>query len=215
MKSKLTPEMAEFIGMHVGDGTLYRVGKSSLVWEMRGDIKEKDYYNNFVVPLLRKLFDFEFKAKKRSGGKNGCYGIQTTNKILINAILSFGIKLGKKVDIFIPTKIMRSDFSIQTAFLRGYFDTDGCFRLDKPNKSLIAYYPKIEFSSYSRKLRDDVKKLLKKIGLKSNIWNTEPRHEHRLCLAGKKKTIFWIENIFSSNPKNKSKFISYQEKFLK
>ncbi|MFH1589407.1 MAG: LAGLIDADG family homing endonuclease [archaeon] len=212
MKLKLTPELSEFIGMHIGDGTLYKTGYS-LVWEMRGDLKEKDYYDFHVVPLLKKLFKINFKAKKRSGGKNGCYGVQTTNKDLTTTILSFGIKPGKKSNISIPTEIMNADFTVKTAFLRGYFDTDGCIRFDKPNKSKIAYYPKIEFCSYSKQLRDDLQELLDSVDLKSYIWNVKNRYEHKLCLAGKDKTLFWMKNIFSSNPKHQKKFIFWASNF--
>ncbi|MFC2136503.1 LAGLIDADG family homing endonuclease, partial [Bacteroidota bacterium] len=166
MKSKLTPEIAEFIGMHIGDGTLYKT-KNSFVWEMRVDLKEKNYYDFFVVPLLSKLFNYEFKAKFRSGGKNGCYGVQTCNKDLIHTLVSMGIKPGKKNNIQVPKKFMNSSQKIKSAFLRGYFDTDGCIRFDKPNKSIVAYYPRIEFCTISKNLCFDVKKLLLDLGLKS------------------------------------------------
>ena len=52
-------EMAELLGMHVGDGTLYAT-HSSIVWELRGDLKEKAYYNNIVIPILYDVFKIKF-----------------------------------------------------------------------------------------------------------------------------------------------------------
>ncbi len=66
---KLNSEIAELIGMHVGDGTLYCTSRG-LVWELRGALNEKDYYNDHVVPLLLSIFRRTYVAKLRSGGKN-------------------------------------------------------------------------------------------------------------------------------------------------
>ena len=59
---------------------------------------------------------------------------------------------------------------MKTGFLRGYFDTDGCIRFEKINQNKQANYPKIEFSSISQNLRDDVVNLLESIGIKSYKW---------------------------------------------
>lgn len=208
MKLKLTPELSEFIGMHIGDGTLYKTNRA-LVWEMRGDLKEQSFYDNHVIPLLKILFNDDFKGKIRTGGKRGVYGVQTTNKSLIQTIISFGINPGRKSNISIPEDILNSNFLIQTRFLRGYFDTDGCVRFDKPNKHKIAYYPKIEFASSSKKLRDDLKLLLRRVGLESYTWDVKNKLEFKLCLAGKIKTLFWIKNICSKNPKHLDKFLKW------
>lgn len=209
MKTKLTPELAEFIGMHIGDGTLYKTNSKSLVWEQRGDLKEKNYYNQHVFPLLNMLFGLEKKPKFRSGGKNGCYGIQTCNKKLINALIEFGIKPGKKLGIRVPEEIMNATNPIKKAFLRGYFDTDGCMRLERVNKKTIADYPKIEFSSISASLRDDVCLLLEQINIKSNKWNINKESgnpEFKTCIPGKNRVFSWINQISSNNPKHLKEF---------
>ena len=64
MLEKLNSKIAELIGMHIGDGTLYRTNTGT-VWELRGALNEKDYYYNNVVPLLNSIFNKEFKPKFR------------------------------------------------------------------------------------------------------------------------------------------------------
>jgi hypothetical protein len=212
MKPKLTPKLAEFIGMHVGDGTLYKTNSNSLVWEQRGDLKEKDYYDQHVFPLLNNLFDLEKKPKFRSGGKNGCYGIQTSNKKLISTLIEFGINPGKKIRITVPKEIMNATNDIKKSFLRGYFDTDGCIRFERINKRTIADYPKIEFSSISKDLRDDVCLLLEQADIKPNKWDIRRESgnsEFKMCISGKKKVFLWINQISSHNPKHLKKFTKF------
>lgn len=79
---------AELIGMHVGDGTLYQTNSGSIVWEMRGSVNEKEYYE-YVKNLIKKVLDIELIPKYR--GPNS-YGIQTTNKVITGFFLANGFK---------------------------------------------------------------------------------------------------------------------------
>lgn len=82
--TKIGVKIAELIGMHIGDGTLYRTSRG-LVWELRGNLNEKEYYDNNVTSLLLSIFKEEFKAKFRTGGKNGCIKLNLkTRNIYIN-----------------------------------------------------------------------------------------------------------------------------------
>ena len=144
---KITEEIAELCGMHAGDGTLYKTSRG-LVWEMRGDLLEKEYYVDHVAPLLRKITKETFKPKFRSGGKNGCFGIQTSNKILTNLIVQLGFNPGTKTfTVRIPKYIFDADDEIRLSFVRGLFDTDGCIRFERINDGVLHTYPKLEFTS--------------------------------------------------------------------
>jgi intein/homing endonuclease len=208
MKNEINTKLAEFIGMHIGDGTLYRTNSNTLVWEQRGNLREKDYYDDHVYPLIRTLFGEVKPPKYRKGGKNGCYGIQTCNRNLVNALLKLGIKPGKKTGIRIPLIIMESKTDIKKAFLRGYFDTDGCIRRDRM-KHLKEPYPKIEFATISEPLSKDLNILLQELGLRPYLWEITKKlltTEFRLCIAGKRKVALWFNEIGSNNPKHLKKF---------
>ncbi len=191
---------ARLLGMHTGDGTLYKTNSNSIVWELRGSLSEKEFYDSFVCPFLTSLFKINITAKFRSGGANGCYGIQTTNKNIIEFLIRNGFQPGSKVHtVRIPELIMHSKNEIKHAFISGLFDTDGCIRLDK-NKTKIHYYPKIEFGFASKGLRDDLYKLLAELGFKSYIWRS--REDYKICLAGFANRDKWFDEVRPMNPKH-------------
>ena len=211
MKSKITPEIAELLGAHTGDGTLYKTG-SSVVWELRGALNEKDYYVNNICPLIKKIFGFEIKSKFRNNGYKGVGGIQTCKKQIINTILTFGFKQETKTyGVFVPKFIFDSEVEIKRSFVRGLFDTDGCLRFDKINNSRNYTYPRIEFCFASLKLRDSLKKLLDGLGFKPFAWNNTP-NSFSLCLAGKDKLKRWINEIKPKNPKHLNKYCVWNKK---
>ena len=142
--------------MHVGDGTLYKTSRGN-VWELRGSLDEKDYYYQNVAPLLKSIFSIDFEPKFRSGGKNGCFGIQTSKKEVINLFTFYDFKPGRKTHtVRIPDYVKKANKKIKFAFIRGLFDTDGCLRFERINNNKNYTYPKIEFGFASQMLRDDL-----------------------------------------------------------
>jgi len=204
---KINSKIAELIGMHVGDGTLYMTNRC-LVWELRGALNEKDYYDNNVVPLLSSIFHGEYTAKFRSGGKNGCYGVQISKSNITSFFLKYGFKSGTKTyTVRIPEYIKKSSKKVKLAFLRGLFDTDGCLRFDK-NRTRRNYYPKIEFEFASVMLIDDLSRLLDELDFRNYHWKC--KNSAKLCIAGKIMLEKWIKEV---QPKN-SKHLNKYEKFL-
>ena len=200
----MNDKIAELIGMHMGDGTLYQT-KNCIVWEIRGGLDEKDYYGKHVKELLKSLFEnVIFKPKFRSGGKNGCFGIQTGNKLVTDFFLRQGIKPGRKTHtICIPKQILKSNKNIQISFIRGYFDIDGCLRFDK-NKSELHKYPKIEFSSASNKMIGGLSKLLKELGFINHTW--ADRTYSKLCVPGNRMLFKWFSEVSPKNTKHLNRF---------
>jgi len=92
---KLNKQVAELLGAHVGDGTLYKT-KSSTVWELRGALEEKEYYINNVCPLMNQIFNEEFISKFRNDGCKGVWGVQTSKKVVTAFFQEFGFKPGTK-----------------------------------------------------------------------------------------------------------------------
>ncbi len=203
---KLTESIAEFLGMHIGDGTLYRVG-NSVVWELRGDLEEKNYYDFHVTKILNKIFKKKFLPKYRSGGKNGCYGIQTTDSRFSKLLQEYGYKPGSKTySAHIPIEIFKGTHQIKESFIRGLFDTDGCIRFDSTS-SRYKQYPKIEFGFASKNLRDDLVNLLKQLNMGCYIWTDRGKYTtFKLCAAGNEKTIRWFKVMGSQNPKHLEKY---------
>ena len=198
---------AELIGMHTGDGTLY-LTKYSVVWELRGGLDEKEYYLDRVKPLLESIFDVEIHPKFRSGGKNGCFGVQTCNKKIIKFFLTTGFKPGKKTHtVRIPKYILKANKKVKCAFIRGLFDTDGCLRFERINNKKNHTYPKWEFTSASKLLRDDLFELLLELGFRPCIWG---RKYYKLCLAGIPQLERFMVEIGPANVKHLNKYELWQ-----
>ena len=75
-KLPLNEYIDEFLDIHIRYSSLYKTS-ISIVWEIRGDLNEKEYYRNNVELLVKSIFDLELEPKFRLGSKNGCFGIQT------------------------------------------------------------------------------------------------------------------------------------------
>ncbi len=187
---------AELIGMHIGDGTLYKTNSNSIVWELRGSIHEQDYYE-YVAKLLKEIFNLDIKPKFR--GSNS-YGIQTCNKTITSFFTKNGFKPGKKVyTVRIPKHIKSANDSVKKAFVRGLFDTDGCIYFDM-NRTSYHYYPRIEFSFASHNLIIDLSVVLKELGFRVYCW--DDREYFHIGLAGFENLEKWIHFIKSSNKKH-------------
>ena len=191
---------AELIGLHVGDGTLYKTNSNSIVWELRGSINEQEFYT-YVANLIKDLLSVEVKPKYR--GLNS-YGIQTTNKTITKFFIANGFNSGKKVyTVRIPDYIKSGSLEAKRGFIRGLFDTDGCVRFDK-NRTSVHYYPKIEFQFASKFLSEDLFLLLNELGFRLHKWRSirEDGMSYSLCLSGFTNLDRWTNEIKPANPKH-------------
>ncbi|MFH0970581.1 MAG: LAGLIDADG family homing endonuclease [Candidatus Diapherotrites archaeon] len=186
---EMTPELAEEIGMHIGDGTL-PVKKYS--YSLRGDILEEEYYTNHVQPLYKKVFGIKTRLLKRPP----ICGIEFDSK----AIYTFksrvlGLTIGEKKEcVSVPRAIMDSDNpDVYKAFLRGIVDTDGCFYMPSTKQ-----YPRVDICILSRPLIRDMDLILKRLGFM-------PSTSFKFCtirLNGTVQFHKWMNEIGSKNPKH-------------
>jgi hypothetical protein len=59
---KLTPELAEAIWIHTGDGYLRYIGARKEL-DISGGYEEKTYYDDHVIPLFNQVFNLNLKEK--------------------------------------------------------------------------------------------------------------------------------------------------------
>ena len=123
---KLTSEMAEFVGMVLGDGHL--------------DLKKLEFHNSCKELRERYIFLLKmFNIKYRVFKSHTTMVVQVTSRVL-NRVLKdvFEIPFGKKSDkIIIPKLILKSNNFILSRFLRGYFDCDGYVPKNKRDLELV------------------------------------------------------------------------------
>lgn len=123
---KITSDLAEFIGMIIGDGHL--------------DEKKLEFHNSCnelrekYISLL-KIFDVKYREFK----SRTTTVVQVSSRILSRILKEvFEIPFGKKSDkVVIPQIILKSDNEILSSFLRGYFDCDGYVPKDRRDLELV------------------------------------------------------------------------------
>jgi hypothetical protein len=213
-------ELAEYVGIHIGDGCIgqYKTtngrGYDYLIQYGGDPIKEKEYVDNFVVPLLKKLFGINIYPKKL---KSGVYGFKIKSK----AILQFFSKIiklpvGNKGQIGIPKAIKR-DHKLLKACVRGIFDTDFgiCFHKDRKGHPK---YPRITAWFKSEKLVDDLYHFFVSEGFKPYVRknvqlkcsNGKLCNNHNIALSGREALKSWFKRIGSHNPKHLNKYRNWK-----
>lgn len=208
----ITNELLEFIGMYIGDGSIYK-SNNSFIFELRGNLDEKEFYEKYVTNLLLKIYQGKYKIGYRSGGKRGCFGIRITNQAFIKKILSLGFFAGRKSHtIKIPEKMLELSIEQQKYLVRGLVSTDGSAYLAKINKSEVKNYPMIEYSSVSKELVLQVQNILKKLKIKSYFWTynskkDSPQHYIRVCGIKECEKFFRIIGLSNYKHKNALKSI--------
>ena len=120
----ITDSFAEFLGYLIGDGNIH-VTKNAIGYTT-GDRELADRY----ALLIRELFAIEavpFWDDRTLNGKGGRWRVVFYSANVLDLLQSLGIDLHAKArKKRIPDCILRSPKSIVSAFLRAYFDCDGC-----------------------------------------------------------------------------------------
>ncbi len=122
--TSITEEFAEFLGYLVGDGNIH-VTKNAIGYTS-GDRVLADRY----VQLVKDLFAIDaapFWDDKTVNGKGGRWRVVFYAANVLDLLQSLNIDLKAKApQKHIPDGILRSPKSVMSAFLRAYFDCDGC-----------------------------------------------------------------------------------------
>ena len=213
---QLTKEIAEIAGIHAGDGYLRYEGKRKEL-DISGNIEEKEYYDEHISKLFQKSFNI--KINNKFFKTRNTYGFVSRDKKIINLSKKLNFPSGKKTFIVsCPEKILKSkNKQVIIAFVRGCFDTDGSLSFDKKiyNKSKFKktrhYYPRILFSSTSKRLAQDYYFLLIKLGFKPKFYRKKPKKvkeniKYIIQLTGKNNLNKWIKEIKIKNPTKLSRY---------
>ena len=164
----ITKELAEFLGIMIGDGHIGKYTKNSknnsyTHYELRicGNSRDKDYLETYVNNLFKKIFNasFSFLLNKRDNTL-----ILRKNSKAIYYFLNKLVKIPSKKDkVSIPDFVMKGSKEIKSAFLRGLADADFCLTVKNTKK-----YPVINGTSKSGILIEQCSKILNELGIKNN-----------------------------------------------
>jgi len=198
-----SPELAELIGIILGDGSIYVVPKSSIYQiSVAGNlITDKDYLINYVKPLFERIFSIKMCVKK---SKN-CLYVWKQSKDLAHTFNYYGVPNGnkKRNNVSIPKWILNNKIFLKRC-LRGIVDTDGC--VYPKNKTNM--YPTIWISSAIPNLRKSITIACRKLQLNITEWKP---HRNYACIQRKKDVFKYYKEIGFRNPKHLSRWTNFNK----
>ena len=206
---EMTPELAEFLGIMVGDGCishkLTKDGYQDYFISISGNkILDKEYFEGVVTPLFKSLFNLNVKYNYHKNQNTISTAIRS--KGLFEFLKFMGISPAPKNYPYIPIIISRSN--LVKWFLIGLFDTDGCLCLKKRHTN-FPYYPTITITQKSRGIIENLEKVLKDIGLTVTVRYDEIRYrkgtktvKHKLDINGRRNFEKWMVLIGFHNSRN-------------
>jgi len=158
-------ELAEFIGIILGDGNIhsYKKGKKVGVYSIRiaGDLKlDYNYHVNFIKPLGERLFWLKAGIRKISKHNEifTCFYSREMVRFLNDNGLHSGDKITNRLGI---PQWVKDDENYLKACLRGIIDTDGSiFRMSQRDNNLL----RIGFTNHNPKLLSDTRDAFIKLG---------------------------------------------------
>lgn len=183
--SEMNEDLAEEIGVHLGDGCLSKRNYFSV----KCNKKEEIYVRDYLLKSYKRIYGIDLKLIQLKSVS----GFEVYSKALFefkNKVL--GIKYGNKVEkIEVPPSVTNTkNKKVYCAFIKGIFDTDGCIYITKKD------YPKISITIKSRKLMYQLYKMLRKMGFIPTLY------KWTLTLNGTVMLNKWAKEIGSNNPKN-------------
>src|SRR5256886_7506751 len=123
----VSASFAEFLGYLIGDGNIHT--SKNAIGYTTGDRELADRY----ALLVSELFAIEavpFWDSRTLNGKGGRWRVVFYSANVLDLLQSLGIDLKAKArQKRIPDAILRSPSPVVSAFLRAYFDSDGCASL--------------------------------------------------------------------------------------
>ncbi len=201
------PIFLEFYGALLGDGWLSQLKNKNKIIRiigLCGHIQLDREYLFYWKKNLSKMFlrTPYIKDIPKDNGMQLTFGHFQLFKFLTE-YLNFPI--GKKEKLYLVSDLEKLGFEKLKYVIRGIFDTDGCFYLDKT--PVGRPYPGIVITMKEPILIRQIYSILIKKGFK--VYHYKSEKIERLFLKGTKQLRKWINEIGSSNPSKFNRMIKY------
>lgn len=189
LKPKESKELAEFIGIMMGDGGMTRY--QCKITLNKNDDKE---YAHYVKKMIERLF----KKVPSMHERESVLLLEISSTELVAYMQSLGLHIGNKLKqgLDIPEWVKNNEV-FSRACIRGIFDTDGCVVTHTyMSKGHMYSYKKLTFTSASPKLLTSIAHVLSESGFTPRV---RPRD---VWLDSKKDVSRYFKIVDSSNPKH-------------
>ncbi|QQG38894.1 MAG: hypothetical protein HYS32_00300 [Candidatus Woesearchaeota archaeon] len=198
--NKPSVELAEFIGIMLGDGNLTKAKAGNYQIRIVGHIENgKEHLSYHVAPLAKRLFGITFGIYEKRE-ENKLY-LSKGSKHLFYTLIKFGLMYGNKKsnNVKIPKWIFK-DKNYLKACVRGLVDTDGCVCPITGRD-----YTYVWFKSSIPNLRKSFSKAMDVLGYKIAKWSGP---ENTQTFIGSKEIIKkYYKEIGFNNPYHERRFM--------
>ena len=162
---EMSEQLAEIVGIHFGDGTMESGATPSGTWKLAYACDaRRPKYTEYIKRIFLETTGIQLHVSEDR--KRHCTVLYIQSKTLCEFFnKELEIPYGRKIDLKIPAYIWANEDYL-TAFLRGMFDTDGCYITQKFGKYS---YNQLRFTTKHKVFAEDIKRALEKLGMKSYI----------------------------------------------
>lgn len=204
---------AELCGIILGDGNLHKKFNRITICGSYDDIL---YFRQHVIPLFKKYFPVVYPRIVALKNKRA-YNLEIENVDIFQFFIkSFGLRRGPKDDAHIPN-VISSNPELIPHFIRGLFDTDGCFKFSKQARD-YSYYPRIRFAQAECPLSHELHDLIQRVGFIARKY-VRQNHGYKTYknlvtyeISGADAFERWMRIIQPANPVQIAKYL-YWKKF--
>ncbi len=215
LPEKIDEDLSEEIGLHLGDGSMNFYKNKGVLkgcYQLRGHISEdKSHYDTRIKGLYQKLYGLNLKMKRMPS--TGVYGFQIWSDGIVNFKSKvLGLPLGNKLYSRIPSFISKKE-SMNISFIRGFFDTDGCFNVER-RRDRKKVNPRICISNTSMFVLNEISKILNLLDIKNSLYRYKRPEKnwndlYHLSVKGDLMVSKWFRIIQPNNQKHNERYQSY------
>ncbi len=170
----LSEELAEFLGLYIGDGSLRDYSLRFGVFGEDTDLVDR------ICNLSQELFNLDPQVKKLS--RVNMYEVSLNSIHLSSYLRNNGLAKSSSLEAKVPNPILKSNNKVIQAFIRGLFEADGSVN-DRG----------IEFFSASKQITKQIQFLLLGLGICSRV--TSRKDGYRLHIKNNRDGLLYKDKI--------------------
>ncbi len=215
-------KLAELCGTIIGDGWIQ---SDKRCFFLAGDpTEDKDYIDNRITKLTSDLIH---PTKPKDFPYWRVYGISIYNKEAIQKLISLGLPIGRKIkSAKVPKWILDSDIKVKSAYIRGFFDTDGGIFCQKDYTKYAKEFDtkhhtklRLRISNTCQRLMDQTFNLFKELGFRCTKrtikggfrHNRNNNNLHIIEINSFESLANFFTEIKPSNPKHLTKYLIWKK----
>lgn len=218
--NEFTPELANLIGILLGDGNIYIDNKKyENQISCTGHLfDEKEWYLKDIQPPFIDLFNIKPDLYEDKRKNNSSIKLMFRSKAIVTFFTKvIGMTSGKKDKCGIP-KILMETSNFRKDFLRGFIDTDFSLSFSKRKPNNIHKHPRITIQTSNTNLAKQVNSLIQLEGFKTysrykfqKIRRGKKLNSNEISINGKENLKKWIKEISFSSPKHITKYLIWKK----